>query len=338
MNMKMIFALICTLMSYHIAAQDSPSLDELRKGFVLQYNQHSANPDMKSYDRVIGDSRILTGFLPDERYSYMDVNPKLRRAGKIQIPPSLYLIEPRKSDSDEIVSDFYWIGLRDSMTVAEKKLRERLIKKYGCVMLEDSIPAVPVKWFNGRIRVTSMPDRYGDFLVSTLQLEHSVNNACIVSKDFKAKSILTSSLKTDIAAINRNSSGVVFHTTNPQYREGLRNTSLNLLARDLSRTLQKGGNINSREYHTIPIIITTDAQQKSHIEAVFPDSLQGEDSIRFSELQRAMELQPAGILSCAWTVGGRWFNALFIKATFYESSGRWIFDEYPRVHLWPNFP
>ena len=320
---------------FNPACAQNFTIDDYRKGFDRQYGQCVSAPDMSRYDKIIFSSKFLTETdrLPEINITYLNEDQHLRTAGKVKLPPSLYLEQCK----DEGPCTLCWVGLRDStQKELEADIRAKLKKRYGSMDVGKGIEVVPAVWYSGTLQRNANPDWYGGFLVSGFYSEQDIVKGVSVGK-LRYNRMPGSSLRADVKFINTQhlNKNIVVKNDSPSLPLAMVKLSLNLLARDLNRTLNKRPEKDSREKYSYPIIIMTDSLRKSHVYAVYPDSLDDVGKQHLASLSWAMDQQPTGLFSSSQTSDGRWFHALFVKATYSDYLGRWTFDEYPRVHFWP---
>ena len=325
------------LLPIQLMAQSTPTMSELRQGFREQYILHHPRPDMSAYDKLSFQFVSLSEM--QDVHRYVSGAEALRKAGSIQLPPSLYVFVDDIADSFCSPSDaktLYWVGLLNPTSLEkEKQLKNKLKRKYGSVWVNDSTEAIPVKWYDGKLLVTEDPDWYGNHLVSARQSEYNLKGGNVIK--YNNKRVYRGSLFSDVPRIQklRKDMSIIDDSRNLGVLQRVQ--ALNLLARDLGRTIgykQNPESDNNGPEYTL--VITTDSTLKSHLAPLFPDSLGGEDRQILKQLSDAMEEQPAGILGAVWNMDGTPFNALFIKAKFKERGGFWVFDEYQRVHYRPG--
>ena len=328
---KMVVLIV--LLPLQLMAQSAPTMSELRQGFREQYILHHPQPDMSTYDKVSFHFASVSEM--QDIHRYVSGAEAIRKAGSIQLPPSLYVFVDDMGDSfcsQSEAKTLYWVGsLNPTSLEKEKKLKDKLKRKYGSVLVNDSTEAIPVKWYDGKLFVTEDPDWYANHLVSARQSEYGIKGGNVVR--YNNKRVYWGSLSSDVFRIQRLRKDL-FTIDDSRNIEVLRRVqALNLLARDLSRAIgykQNPESDNKGPEYTL--VITTDSTKKSHLAPLFPDSLTENDTKILKQLSDAMEQQPRGILQAEWDMNGTPFNALFIKATFKERGGFWVFDEYRRVH------
>lgn len=211
-------------------------------------------------------------------------------------------------------------------------------KKYGSVMLGDSVESIPAKWFSGELFVSRDPDWFGGFLTSSLQKKMQFRAGISAPPtDVVEEMSYIGSLYYDYLRISKEDPNIIDTGDNPFRLEAkLQAHAMNLLARDLDRSFTTSYPQDSTRWNEYPILILTDSAHKSHIEALYPDSIDEKGKCLIQSLSDAMEKQPAGILTESRTIDGRVFNALFVKAIYNTVSKRWMFMEYPRVHFRPG--
>jgi hypothetical protein len=59
-----------------------------------------------------------------------------------------------------------------------------------------------------------------------------------------------------------------------------------------------------------------DAQQRVHVEVLLPKQLDEMDRFLLSDLQKAVESQPAELFGSHFTIDGKIFPGLYVKATY----------------------
>lgn len=344
--MKINITLLLVIMSYVAFAQSDFSREELRQGYERQYVSRAESPDMSIYDKVCGFASILPCDDDKDYHWYVKQSDVLRHVGKIIIPPSMYCVQnisypawgmERVEKNDTLA--LYWVGsLNHYLDKEDVKLRNKLKKKYGSVILEDSVEVIPAKWFSGELLVSRNPDWYGGFLTSSLQ--KSMQFRAGVSApytDVVERISAVGSLYYDYMGISKENPNIINTGDNPFKLEAkLQAHAMNLLARDLGRSFTTSYPQDSTRWNEYPILILTDSVHKSHIEALYPDSLDEKGKCLIQSLSDAMEQQPAGILTESRTIDGRVFNALFVRAIYNTVSKLWMFMEYPRVHFRPG--
>ena len=327
MKNKYLSFLLTLLFCLPVRAQET--LAELRKGFERQYVECASTPDMSAYDKVAFSVVKLTEV--GDMHNYVNSESGLRKIGKIVLPPSLYVIVTG-SKTQPGVKMLYWLGpLNQTASKENAMIWKKLQKKYGSVRLNDSIEAIPACWYDGKMVVTSRPDYYGGRLVSAWQAEYTVKQGRI--DGYKNKNASWGSLSRDVVNIRKMRHDLFVINEDPNERVWRQVNALNLLARDLSRTIGYEQDKSSRKRYDYTLVVTTDSAHKSHIAALYPDSLNEQDALRIRQLSDAMEQQPAGILGEEWNMDGTPFNVLLIKAEFSEKRGSWVFEEYPRIHF-----
>lgn len=333
--MKRPITMICIMaFAMNMSAQSCVSKEELLSGYTKQYVLNEKKPDMSSYDKLVYSPGIYANHEYGDYHVYLSQNIRLRQAGRVLLPPSAYYLQEDKDDGLKEDGaghvNLYWLGILDSLSCQENKiLKNKLRKKYGSVMLNDSIEAVPVKWYDGTLFMSCDPDWHGGFIIDRPQRVLAVQNGRLLSDDRRYG---LSSLMMDYYGITRVRQDIFQVNGTSRTDEALKIYAMNLLARDLTREVRKMGVKNHAYTNSYPMLITIEESGKAHMEPVYPDSLSERDKELIAPLVEAMEQQPAGILAERWVVDGRRFGAYFVKATYNEKNISWILEEYPRLH------
>lgn len=211
---------------------------------------------------------------------------------------------------------------------------EFLAKKYGLLNLGDTMCLVPARWVNGTFYVLKYPFDYFGMILSSEPCAYSFRKG--VEKRFQRISLGKPELQTRVKRQENESK-----KTNPQvaivvmdasppnlvvYRQEawkVSQASLSLFAHDVMRLCREERDAPRSEFS---LLFHYDSQRRLYVDVLLPKELNEEQQRLMGELQRAVSLQPPGLFSSFFTIDGRVFPGMYIKATY--ERGCWRFEDY----------
>jgi len=99
-----------------------------------------------------------------------------------------------------------------------------------------------------------------------------------------------------------------------------------LFGRDLNRVCTKAPkDYDYRHPKCYSLLFYFDSQQHVHVEVLLPKQLDDMDRLLLSNLQKAVESQPAKLFESHFTIDGKIFPGLYVKAS-YAGRGWNLFD------------
>ena len=216
---------------------------------------------------------------------------------------------------------------------------EFLAKKYGQLNLGDTLCLVPARWVNGTFYVLEYSFDYFGMVLSSDPCVYSFQKG--VEKRYRKIDLGKSELKTRVRRLENKSK-----KTNPQiaivvmdapplkvaaYRQKawqVSQASLSLFSSDVMRLCREEREAPRSEFS---LLFHYDSQRRLHVVVLLPKELNEEERRRMDELQRAVALQPPGLFSSFFTIDGRVFPGMYVKATY--ERGRWRFEDYRFLNL-----
>ena len=193
---------------------------------------------------------------------------------------------------------------------------EFLAKKYGQLNLGDTLCLVPARWVNGTFYVLEYSFDYFGMVLSSDPCVYSFQKG--VEKRYRKIDLGKSELKTRVRRLENKSK-----KTNPQiaivvmdapplkvaaYRQKawqVSQASLSLFSSDVMRLCREEREAPRSEFS---LLFHYDSQRRLHV-----------------------DVQPPGLFSSFFTIDGRVFPGMYVKATY--ERGRWRFEDYRFLNL-----
>ena len=311
---------------------DSVSVEEMRANFYQSDAFLVLNDSMHRYDKkpVSSGQRSLTLFIEKEGQLHQ------LKQGKA-LPASFYRICGNPADREYYLS---WVGVCDENAVdKDSTVRQFLKDTYGTFKYKEKVELVPAKWFSGALISMSNPFRYGGMILSENASIISFSEGCLSDNRFVP--LGSSRLWLDVEEVRnaytfgRQQGGVSDYRCSglsPEefWKEERRNINacLALFARDVMRLCREEREAPKSEFS---LLFHYDSQRRLHVDVLLPKELNEEERRRMDELQRAVALQPPGLFSSFFTIDGRVFPGMYVKATY--ERGRWRFEDYRFLNL-----
>ena len=211
---------------------------------------------------------------------------------------------------------------------------ELLKKKYGLLNLGDTMCLVPARWINGTFYVLHYPFDYFGMILSSEPSAYTFRKGVekkhqriYLGKSELQVTVIT--LKNALNYSNPNVSTVAIDATPlnaAAYRQKalqISQASLSLFARDVMWLCREEREAPKSEFS---LLFHYDSQRRLYVDVLLPKELNEEERRRMDELQRAVALQPSGLFSSFFTIDGRVFPGMYVKATY--ERGRWRFEDY----------
>ena len=320
-------------------AQQRITVQELRDGYIRQYIRQEKPQDLTSNDVVA--FRLTSQPLPPHGvalvFDFMENTATLRKAGKVELPPSKYIVTFDSYSRKENLR-IYWVGLRDSTaTERESQIRASLKKSYGVVRLGDSVEAVPALWVRGDVYTLHAPYEYGGFMMSDTRSfcihmpQKGKENLGSASDETIVPGQVTKDFSNMLYRAQRGDK--VFVSRKPVYEPRVVTSgALKLLARDVNALIPK----ESRYVTGIkcyPLQLVVNDNEKLVAAPAQPESFNEEDKKLIGTLNEALQKIPAGTLWTACTIDGRPYTCANVEATYMGESGQWWFEECTRSQI-----
>lgn len=327
--MRKILLSVSLCLSVWAQAQTYVSSQDMREGYVRQYLKKEKFPSLKDYDIVYFkyeeglDFRGLSE--NDSLCSYMQLCPKLRKAGNITLPPSVYVVTI-KSWQNTDGAQLFWVKTRSSTSSADaQRIKDTLKSAYKSVTICEGGEAVPVEWFSGDIFTQYQPVLHGGYYMSTYPTQ------CIHVTDSQdaANSHVTELSKTkgkmyadicDILGTWRHGNTALHANAKflpPRKRaEG----AIHLLSRDLRNVMAKK-NAKSDGIKLYNLVLTYDKKGRTMAMPAQSVSLLPEDVVRIKELNTSLKKLPLHSIGDTYTLDGRLYPGVCVDATY--DNGLW---------------
>jgi hypothetical protein len=333
------------------AVPDTVSIPEMAEGFFAQYvEQRPAQQGWQETDVVyfgeLRDSSVRIDGGNSTLTPALCVTPGLKLADGLRLPPSVYLWVYEFVPVDGIHSVWntrdrlYWLR-----PVGEdnggKGLGEKLATRYGSVLINDTLRAVPARWYNGPLACLGTPVatygfhrtgnrlHWGTLRDGRIETSPESRDGNIYaprgSLAREARDITSGSMLTAMTAHGKFASAL---------RRRSEEQALRLLALKLNDELRRTGKAQVWEERktnrAYTLLFYMDSTHKTHLQPLFPQDLDADDHRLLDELAGALAEQPPGILSEQWTIDGRRFAGCYVKAQCIH--GKWHFTAYPRPY------
>ncbi len=306
--------------------KESFSYEELKNGFITQYIKKNSTKSLDSLDILYWTSINDFQTINSTSSYYIIPNSPLHRAGDLLLPVSkfVYLSEFIDTLANE-VHQLYWIEPRHNFLSKEDiKLKNKMRKKYGYVILNDTTTLIPAKWFSGELNFLESPYLYGNEYVSnrlcTVLLTHG--KFCpqrIETPAFSSQWKIGGELDFTISQIeNMQENGR--RMNNPISPQLKREKALLLFSKQISQYFDFSflpADYQSKKY---TIMLRLDETLKAHLYVLQPEELHIEDRLVLTALSMAVEQQPAGIFSGYWCARGL-YPAIFLHARISKRFG-----------------
>ena len=315
---------------YNINAwPDSVSVTEMKSQFYEFIERHDTALDDR-FHRILEAG--LDGTYLNNRHLFIERNSYK----KDSLPPSVFL-NYQNAVRPECV---YWMRWRDTTTVKDVTKQKKLLERANDVFsVHDTVKLIPAKWISGQYFTLKYPFHYGTTIVSKQPVLYQIKKG--VRKDVRFIRLGDSELSSTVSrlrkayfygnpdlGIERKDGKEISHEEwmKKEERESL--ASLTLFARDVMRLCREEREAPRSEFS---LLFHYDSQRRLHVDVLLPKELNEEEQRRIDELQRAVALQPPGLFSSFFTIDGRVFPGMYVKATY--ERGRWRFEDYRFLSL-----
>ena len=317
---------------------DSLSVEEMKTMFYQHYENGVSPPSLDDYDLL----KWSINSKDPMNFCYLVNNEILKKPKGIQLPTSEYVFY-----GDTLC----WVKPRQA--VEFKQLVQKLQNKYGKIYVNDTLTLIPAKWMTGKIEFLSgYPEEYATTYFSTMAYKKNIDHGIISGSDMNMNYISmdlgSSKLGKDVSFIVKGNNGYSLNSIkgvsnitlvdrfNIPKEEIVRNRKLGakklfiLFARDINRICTPAPKdydyANPKIYS---LLLYFDAQRYVHVEVLLPRQTDEKDQFMLSNLRKAIESQPAGLFNSRFTIDGKIFPGLYIKA-YYGGLG-WNFFDYRAI-------
>lgn len=328
-NKKYFLVTLCFLV-FFISGQakvDSVSVCEMKQMFYDHYQNHVISDSLLDKHMILNRGYI-TGKMYEDFDNYVVPNKLLTNAGKIELPPSNFVIYQQNGSDD--YTYFYWAGFRNSEQVQNAaKLKSDLFKHFGRFDINNTLTVVHATWIPGRIYVLTDPFQYGTTYVSYHMRSIRFEDGCVMQlRDSDSIVLGSSSLEKEAEYLVDGTYFMArqeeFMTREERQRDDEWHSyrALCLFGRDVTRLCTPQSNSNTQ----YSLLFYFDAHRKVHVEVLLPQRLNDVDKEQISQLTNAVALQPPKLFGSSFTIDGRVFPGIYVKAA-YKKNG-WIFRDY----------
>jgi hypothetical protein len=316
-------------------SSDSLTVAEMKTMFYQHYENGVSPPSLDDYDLLKWSIHSKDPM----NFCYLVNNEILKKPKGIQLPTSEYVFY-----GDTLC----WVKPRQA--VEFKQLVQKLQNKYGKIYVNDTLTLIPAKWMTGKIEFLSgYPEEYATTYFSTMaykkNIDHGIISGSDMSMNYISMDLGSSKLAKDVSFIVKGNNGYSLNNIkgvsnitlvdrfNIPKEEIVRNRKLGakklfiLFARDINRICPPAPKdydyANPKIYS---LLLYFDAQRYVHVEVLLPRQTDEKDQFMLSNLRKAIESQPAGLFESHFTIDGKIFPGLYIKA-YYGGLG-WNFFDY----------
>ena len=312
-------------------SSDSLTVAEMKTMFYQHYENGVSPRSLDNYDLLKWDIHSK-----DPMYFCYLVNNKILKKPKgIELPTSEYVLQE---------DTLCWVKPRQQLELKQfKKLVQKLQNKYGKIPINDTLTLIPAKWMTGQIEFLSWyPEEYATTYFSRRAFRRNVINGVIKENSGIGIDLGIGKLEMDVRFIVRASNG--YHSNGKhiyiisdkfnipkekivQEQKRKNKQLLILFARDINRICTPAPKDYDYAHPKIySLLLYFDAQRYVHVEVLLPKQTDEKDQFMLSNLRKAIESQPAGLFESHFTIDGKIFPGLYIKA--YYGGLRWNFFDY----------
>ena len=249
-------------------------------------------------------------------------NESMRHAEGLELPPSKYVI----CHNNGLPEYLCWTGIRhEADGKKSEQLFQELVKRYGELMLGDTLRAVPAKWFTGLLSYTGWLRPYiGTMLSDNIDDLNVQAGICLYDDILKRdmENYFHGSLRHDAHMLADADSwlrGIVV-LDGPKLAPSVQEwkdkverwREIYLLSRDVNRICKMRTERGDTLSYTL--LLNIDSIGKTHLHVLKPQTQNERDATIVQELSDAIEQQPTGILRASWTYDGRLFPGIIVNA------------------------
>lgn len=330
------------------AVPDTVSVPEMAEGFFAQYVEQRPAPQGWQETDVVyfGELRDSSVHIDGENSTLtpaLCVTLGLKLADGLRLPPSVYLWVYEIVPVDGIHSAWntrdrlYWLRPVGEDN-GEKGLGEKLATRYGSVLINDTLRAVPARWYDGPLACLGTPvATYGfhrtgnrlhwgtlrDGRIKTAPESRDGNiYAPRGSLAREARDITSGSMLTAMTAHGKFASA---------RRRRSEEQALRLLALKLNDELRRTGKAQVWEERNegagwFDLLLYMDEGRKAHLHVLTPDTLNERQQQAIDELRAALATQPDGLLRECRAIDGRRFPGYYLRAA-HGRNGLWAVED-----------
>lgn len=333
--MKKSIILICFFFPSLTWGQNSSfSYEELIDGFYAQYVNKDSRASLDSMDMLLWESKESVGVKRGSSKYFLCPNSDLHKAGGITLPTSTFAYVTEKDEKGCETHVLYWLEPRRCAdTDSCRKLRKALRKKYGGLVLNDSIVLIPVKWYSGEVNFLESPFLYGNQFVSKRLCSAILTNGMYCPKDnsqpaFSSRWKIDGELHQTISHItSMQGDGRFISQLDSGTNKSLeRERELYLFSKEVSRYIDFSFFEKDYRSKEFTVMLRLDETLKAHLYVLLPKDLTTEDRFLLTVVSMAVEQQPAGTFSGYWCSQGL-YPAIFLKMCVSERTGC-VFKDY----------
>lgn len=312
-------------------SSDSLTVAEMKTMFYQHYENGVSPQSLDNYDLLKWSINSKDSI----NFCYLVNNVILKKPKGIQLPTSEYVLQE---------DTLCWVKPRQQLELKQfKKLVQELQNKYGKILVNDTLTLIPAKWMTGQIEFLSWyPEEYATTYFSRRAFRRNVINGVIKENSGIGMDLGIGKLEMDVRFIVRGSND--YHSNGKhiyiisdkfnipkekivQEQKRKNKQLLILFARDINRICTPAPKdydyANPKIYS---LLLYFDAQRYVHVEVLLPKQTDEKDQFMLSNLRKAIESQPAGLFESHFTIDGKIFPGLYIKA--YYGGLRWNFFDY----------
>jgi hypothetical protein len=317
----MLLGMMCLTTKAATASSDSLTVDEMKAMFYQRYINGVRPKSLDEYDLLKRDTHTKDSMY----FCYLVNNEVLKNPKGIRLPVSEYVFYR---------DTLCWVKPRQGMPGKEfEQLAQKLQKKYGRIHVNDTLTVVPAKWMTGSITfISDFPEEYATTVFSSMAYRKEVINGVVKDYNDISMDLGHSQLQMELGFIVRGDNGYTpngghmirfydrFNIPREKVMSGRRlnyKRLLMLFARDLNHVCcnaPEGYDYGHLKCYSL--LFYFDAQQRVHVEVLLPKQLDEMDRFLLSDLQKAVESQPAELFGSHFTIDGKIFPGLYVKATY----------------------
>lgn len=343
------------------AQVDTVSVQEMAEGFMKHYVEHGYFlPEWEEVDRVIYGYTYSYDPEKQGQISLSEANefnqddwafcsvPGLRQAGDTVLPLSKYVWVIDHVQTGPIAiragsCKLYWLETLDGETEDNERLRRYLEARYGCEIFNDTLKLIPVRWYNGTVACLQIPYFLYGYRQLAGSLRGTLHNGTLETGEKPDGQYFSTPGSLYYEAKDIEMGSVNFYTIT-HGRDGdkiaLRNRKqgIRLLALKLNDALHRMGRTEEWEKkktdREFALLFYMDRRHKTYLCPLIPQEPDKEDFRLLADLATALAEQPPGILPELWTLDGRRFAGVYVKARCIH--GQWTLEDYiddPRYKL-----
>ena len=328
----MLLGMMCLTTKAATASSDSLTVDEMKAMFYQRYINGVRPKSLDEYDLLKRDTHTKDSMY----FCYLVNNEVLKNPKGIRLPVSEYVFYR---------DTLCWVKPRQGMPGKEfEQLAQKLQKKYGRIHVNDTLTVVPAKWMTGSITfISDFPEEYATTVFSSMAYRKEVINGVVKDYNYIGMDLGNRELFRELHFIVRgndgyypNKSRIMVHIEEKfntpreiimSERQLTYKRLFVLFGRDLNRAcLKKPEDYGFSQPKFYSLLFYFDAQQRVHVEVLLPKQLDEMDRLLLTDLQKAVESQPAKLFGSHFTIDGKIFPGLYVNARYAQHG--WNLIEY----------